>query len=267
MSARRPPPYLHTPILFVLGALLWLLPDVAAWLGHKPDEAYARIQASGVIRFATEASYPPFAGVGGDGVFYGLDIDVAREIARRTGLKAEFVNVGIDGLYDVLRVGQVEASISALPIDPARLGQWSYSRPYFDAGLVLIAHKGFGLQRAEDLPRHTIAVVFGSDGDARLRYYQRRAEGIEAAYLGSAFDALQAVDDGQADATIVDGLTARQSLAQFDGLRIATQLTSEAYAIAVWGESAELLAAINQALEEMQTDGTLDRIVEEWMNR
>jgi polar amino acid transport system substrate-binding protein len=110
-----------TVLLAVAFVALWLLPDIAAWLERKPDEAWARVQSSGVIRFATDASYHPFEGVGSDGVFYGLDIDIAREVARRIGVRAEFLNAGMDALYDMLRVGQADVSISALPADPAQL--------------------------------------------------------------------------------------------------------------------------------------------------
>ncbi|HLF28120.1 MAG TPA: ABC transporter substrate-binding protein [Anaerolineae bacterium] len=258
-------PYTHTVALFIVFAVLWLLPDVAAYLEREPDAAWARVQASGVIRFATDASYHPFEGVGSDGVFYGLDIDVAREAARRIGLGAEFVNIGIDGLYDVLRVGLADASISALPLDPARLGRWAYSRSYFEAGLVLITQEDRRLEIG-GLPGSRVAVVFGSDGDAWLREQQRRTSGIEAARFDSALAALQAVVEEQVDAAVLDAVTARQMLAQqFGDLHSAAQLTHEPYVIAVWGESVELRAALDRALEAMQADGALERIVEEWM--
>jgi ABC-type amino acid transport substrate-binding protein len=254
--------------LFALFAFLWLLPDGAAWLDRRPDEAWRRVQSTGVIRFATDASYHPFEGVGGDGIFYGLDIDIAHEVARRVGARAEFTNVGVDALYDALRVGQADASLSALPIDSARLGQWAYSQPYFDAGLVLIARLDAEPMALGDLPGRIIAVALGSDGDARLRDYQRRAAGVTAARFESAPDALQAVADGRADAAIVDGVTARRLLpARFADLRVAAQVTNEAYAVAVWGESAELLGAINRALEMMQADGTLIWIIDKWMRQ
>lgn len=266
MNSRRLIPYLHTSILFIVFALLWFLPEVAAWLDRKPDEAWLRVQSAGVLRFATDASYHPFEGVGDDGEFYGLDIDIAREVARRVGARAEFMNVGVDALYDAVRVGQADALISALPIDPARLGQWAYSRPYFDAGLVLMIRPDDEAMEVEDLPGHTIAVALGSDGDAWLRDYQRRAGGVTAARFESALDALQAVADGRADAMIVDGVTARQLLpTRFADLRVAVQVTNEPYAIAVWGESVDLLAALNRALDEMLADGMIERIVEEWI--
>jgi polar amino acid transport system substrate-binding protein len=120
----------------------------------------------------------------------------------------------------------------------------------------------------EDLPGRVVAVALGSDGDAWLRHAQQRVAGIETARFDAAADALQAVRRGRADAAIVEGLTARQMLStQFNDLSIAAQLTGEPYVIAVWGESVELLAAIDQSLAEMEADGTLEKIVEEWMHK
>ncbi len=262
--------YSRTLILLAVAFVaLWFLPGIADWLERRPDAAWARVRSSGVIRFATDASYLPFEGVGSDGIFYGLDIDIAREVARRIGARAEFVNAGIDVLYDVLRVEQADASISALPVDPARTGQWAYSRPYFDAGLVLIVQAGDEPQlEIEDLQGQTVAVALGSDGDAWLRKARRRSSAITPALFDSLQEALQAVDAGQADGAIVDGVAARQHLStRFADLRIAAQLTSEPYAIAVWGESTELLAALDGALSEMQMDGTLARILNTWMRK
>ncbi|HKZ85956.1 MAG TPA: ABC transporter substrate-binding protein [Anaerolineae bacterium] len=256
-------------LLAIAFVALWLLPDIAAWLEYEPDEAWARVRSSGVIRFATDASYHPFEGIGSDGVFYGLDIDIAREIARRIGARAEFVNAGMDALYDVLRVGQADASISALPVDPAREGRWAYSRPYFDAGLVLVAPAHSEPQlKIGDLQGRTVVVALGSDGDAWLRKRQREGAHVAALRLDSNQEALEAVIAGRADAAIVDGVAARQHLStRFADLRIVAQLTSEPYAIAVWGGSTELLAAIDNALSDMQADGTLARIVDTWMRK
>jgi len=255
-------------LLAVAFVALWLLPDIAAWLEYEPDDAWARVRSGGVIRFATDASYHPFEGVGSDGVFYGLDIDIAREIARRIGARAEFVNAGMDALYDVLRVGQADASISALPVDPARGGQWVYTRPYFDAGLVLVTRPESRLADADDLAGRVVAVALGSDGDAWLRKARRQSSAITPELFDSLQEALQAVDEGRADAAIIDGVTARQRLStRFGDLRVVAQLTSEPYAIALWGQNTELLAAIDGALSDMEADGTLARIVDDWMRK
>src|SRR5512139_1173370 len=125
--------------IMLLAVALWFLPDIVAWFNHQPDKAWARVERTGVIRFAINPTYMPFDGLGDHGDFFGIDVDIANDLARRLGKRAEFVIAGYDSLYDVLRVGQAEATISALPIDPGKLGRWAYSDPYFEAGQVMVA--------------------------------------------------------------------------------------------------------------------------------
>jgi ABC-type amino acid transport substrate-binding protein len=248
--------------LIVAFVALWLVPDVVAWLNRSEDEAWARVQQSGVIRFAIDPSYMPFDGLGSEGVFYGIDVEIAQEVARRTGARAEFVIAGQDSLYDVLAVGQAEATISALIVNSSLVGRWQYSTAYFDAGQVLI--QPIGLVQ----PASTIAVEFGSDGDAAARHLARRQAGIEVRSFSTASEALQAVNDGQMDAAIIDAVSARQLVPKaYPQLQIGDYVTHDPLAIAVWGESAQLLAAINRALAEMLQDGTTQRIIDAWLSR
>ncbi len=237
------------------------MPAVSAWLERKPDEAWARVQQSGVLRFAINPTYMPFDGLGSHGDFYGIDVDIANEIARRLGKRAEFVVTGYDSLYDVLRVSQADATISALPIDPGKIGLWAYSEPYFEAGQVLVTKPPRSPQTSEV----SLAVEYGSDADAAARSLARRRAGVEINYTSSAADALKAVDNGSTDAAIVDGVSAKQLLPAYPGLQITEQVTSDPYAIAVWGESTQLLAALNAQLATLKHDGTLQRIVDVWL--
>jgi polar amino acid transport system substrate-binding protein len=242
---------------------LLLLPDLIGLFNRPVDEAWGRVEQSGVIRFAINPTYMPFDGLGSHGDFFGLDVDIANEIARRLGKRAEFVIAGFDSLYDVLRVGQADATISALPIDPGKLGLWAYSEPYFEAGQVLVSR----LPKSGETSEVSIAVEYGSDADAAARYLARRRAGVEIKYTPSAVDALKAVANGWVDAAIVDGVSAKQLLPKYPELQIAEQVTNDPYAIAVWGESTRLREAINATLAEMKQDGTLRRIVEEWMKK
>ena len=250
-------------MLAVAAVGLWFVPEVTAWLERKPDEAWARIQKTGVIRFAINPTYMPFDGVGSHGDFFGIDVEIANEIARRLGARAEFVVAGFDSLYDVLRVSQTEATISALPIDPAKFGTWRYSEPYFEAGQVIISKPPRFLETSEV----SLAVEYGSDADAAARYLARRREGIEIKYTASAGDALKAAANGWTDAAIIDGVSAQQLLPKYPGLSISEQVTHDPYAVAMWGESDRLVVEINAALAAMQADGTLQRMVDEWMKK
>jgi polar amino acid transport system substrate-binding protein len=268
--------FVLTASIVLIGLAYWLLPEMSAWFERKSDEAWARVAQSGVIRFAINPAYMPFDGLGSHGDFFGIDVDIANDLAQRLGKRAEFVIAGYDSLYDVLRVGQAEATISALPIDPAKRGLWAYSQPYFEAGQVMVA-RAKPARSDQDMPQQnvtdqtwqvsSIAVEYGSGADAAARNLARRRAGIEIKYTSSAADALKAVDNRWADAAIVDGVSAQQLLPGFPELQITEQVTSAPYAIAVWGESTQLLEAINAKLAEMKQDGTLQRIVDEWMKR
>jgi ABC-type amino acid transport substrate-binding protein len=254
-------------ILTIILIGLWLVPDVVVRLDRKPDQAWARVQRDHILRFAIDASYMPFDGLGSHNDFYGIDVDVATEVARRIGAQAQFVSVSFDSLYDVLKVGQADATISALVIDPARLGNWQYSTSYFDAGLVLITRSDSPMQQASDLAGHALSVEYGSDSDSQARFLARRIDQIKIEFADSTVNVLQNVLNGNADTAIIDGVNAAQLLPKYATLQRAEQLTHDPYAIAVWGNSTQLLDAINSALDSMRRDGTIDRIVNEWMSR
>ena len=251
-------------IVVVAFAGLWLLPDVVTWLNRGGDEVWARVRQTGVIRFALDPSYMPFDGLGSHNDFFGIDVEVAQEIARRLGVKVDFVVTGNDSLYDAVKVGQADAVISALIVDPNRTGHWKYSNSYFDAGQVLIRRRSS--PQADRVS--SIAVEFGSDGDAAARRIARRQAGVSVRNYSTADDALQAVVDGTADAAITDHVSAMQLLAKkYPTLEITEQATNDPYAIAVWESSGDLLSKINTTLESMRSDSTLQRIIDGWLKR
>jgi ABC-type amino acid transport substrate-binding protein len=119
--------------------------------------------------------------------------------------------------------------------------------------------------RSSKTSQVSVAVELGSEGDAAARRMARRRAGINIVYVQTADDALRAVTNDQADSAIVDGTSAAQLLPKYPALTIVEQVTHDPYAIAVWGDSTQLLAAINSALDAMQRDGTMGRIINAWM--
>ena len=116
---------------------LWFVPEVTAWLERKPDEAWASVQQSGVIRFAINPTYMPFDGLGSHGDFSALTwISPTRlrgDLAR--GLSS---SLPVSIICMTFARGSGRSTISALPIDPAKFGTWRYSEPYFEAGQAMV---------------------------------------------------------------------------------------------------------------------------------
>ena len=248
---------------------------LAACGSPKTDEVWQRIQTQGVWRVGMEPTWVPFEYVDGTGLLTGFDVELARELSRRLGLEAQFVaNLGFDGLYDALTAGQADAVISAVVVDDSRRADFAFSRPYFEAGQVLVVgpHSA-GIETPEDLRGRVLAVELGSDGDALARRWRSRWSDLDLLHTDSTDAALAAVADGQADAAITDRATALLALKTAHGvgvgmgeLRISGKpVTAEQVVIVVRRESRDLLRALNAALADMQRDGTLQALERQWL--
>lgn len=232
---------------------------------RREDKTWAHVRQSGVVRFGMDASYPPFDGLTSSGEFVGLDVDLARDLAQRLGLRAEFVPVGSDGLYDALTARRCDAVISALVPDPGRM-QVFYTAPYFDEGLVFVVPAQSTL-KPNDLKGRTLAVERGSDGDARAQWLARRTEDLHLAARDTPGEVMQLVESGQADAALTDTVTARQYVAAHPALRIGPRQMSSPYVIAVSANAPDLGRALDAALAQAKADGALERILARWLDQ
>ncbi len=254
--------------VLVIGALgfgIWKL----GFSRPRDDIAWQRIRERGVWTVATDASYPPFAAVDRDGSLFGFDIDLAEEIGRRLGVKTEFENIAYDALISTLTSGRDDAVISAFVPQPARQREAAYTRPYFVGGVVAVMRREGGEPFANDprawMTEKVLAVEYGAGGDALARQWARRVTGIQILPKPTSAEALQAVEDQNADAALVDAISAYDFLRGRPALTLAgPPLTPEPYVIAVSANSRELLRVLEQTLAEMEADGTLTELKVKW---
>jgi ABC-type amino acid transport substrate-binding protein len=222
----------------------------------------------GVLRVGIDASYPPFGVAAGDGTLSGLDVDLARAVAEAMGVELRFINMGYDGLYDSLRADQADALFSALRVDPLRTNDARYTSSYFDAGQVLVRAPDTGIDEMADLDGLILAVEFGAEGDLEARRWQRRLHSLAIIPHESAAQALDTVQAGNANAALVDAISARLWLREHAGspLGMAPQyVTGDPYAVAVQPGNPRLWQAIEAALGALRNSGALDEIINRWL--
>ena len=233
------------------------------------DTVWTRVNETGVLRVGMDASFPPFEAVAPDGSLVGFDVALVRELGRRLELEPQFVaNLPYDGLYDALTAGRVDIVVSALVVNPALTADYAYSTPYFDAGPVLVVpQEEQGIHAMADLAGHRLAVALGTQSDQEARRWARRLERLMVVQHETAADALRAVEQGQADAALVDHVSALQGIAAGAPLAITGKpVVSVAYAAAVRHDSRQLLHAINETLETMEHEGMMERLVAEFLS-
>lgn len=232
--------------------------------GQGLDPVWAGVQQRRTLRVAVDLGFYPFTWME-DGQPVGYDIDLARAIASRLGVRVEFVPSSLDSIYDDLAARRADVAISALPYAPELGWRARFSQFYFDAGQMLVVRSDSPIASEADLAGRVVGVALGSDADTLAR--RRLAEGATFA-LRSDYDApdeaLAALQRGEVDAVIVDHPAALIAIARAPELRVAQALTFEPYVIAVAPEAYRLHEAVNQALDALSAEGFFEELRRRW---
>lgn len=245
-------------ITLVVGVLL-------RWIDRYSPPTLAELFPAGEIRIAVDGSYPPFAVATADDL-YGLDIDLGDEIGRRVGMPVRFINMGYDGLYDSLQTGQTDLIISALLVDQFRMGDVLYTDAYFNAGLMLISQASNPLLWIDQLAGRTLAYEFGSLADIEARLWSRRIGPFEHRPYELPEYALDSVRLGEVDSALVDAVTGRLYLREYqDWAAHEVYVSYKPLAIATRIDRLFVWELVNETLKGMEEDGTLATLIARWL--
>lgn len=116
----------------------------------------------------------------------------------------------------------------------------------------------------DDLAGAKIGVQLGTTGDLYASDYEEKGSTIERYNKGA--DAVLALSQDKIDCVIIDSEPAKAFVAANEGLKILDEpFAEEEYAICVGKNNPELRDNINKALEELRKDGTVDKIIKNYI--
>ncbi len=118
-------------ILLTLLMVAVLALSLAACGPKQPASHLEAIKAAGVIKVGTSADYPPFEYVDASGNKAGFDIDLMEEIAKRMGVKVEWVDMPFDSLIAAVQEGKIDMSISAFNYTEERDQTVDFTEAYY----------------------------------------------------------------------------------------------------------------------------------------
>lgn len=243
-------------VLLLLLAALVLPP----WLD---DDVRRRIAATGTLRVGLDPAYPPFENTV-QGELAGYDVDLARALGARLGLEVVFVPMAYDGLYDALISGQVDVILSSYPYSAELCGRERCTRPYFQAGQVLVVRAGSPIGGPADLAGRTVGVEWGGPGDVLVRPWAASGQiGRRAAFMGPQ-ECLDALAAGEVDAVVVDRISALTA----GGPALVVlepPLHDEAFVAVVAARAAWLHRRLDRALGRLQAEGLLEELEARWV--
>lgn len=231
----------------------------------------AEIKAAGVLRAATDGTYPPNEFVGDDGkTLVGFDIELANAVASKLGIRVEFANAKFDSILTGITGGRYDVAFSSFTDNKDRQSKVDFV-DYFSAGTSILVKKGNPehISRLEDLCGKTVALESGTVQVTIAQAAKCPAgKPITVTQLPDDATARLQVTTGRASADMNDfpvaEYTARTSGGGKDFEVVGTQYETAPYGIAVSKAVPGLRDAILAAMKALVADGTYARILAKW---
>ena len=217
---------------------------------------------AGKLTMATNAAFPPYEMTTDAGEFEGIDIETAQAIADKLGLELQIDDMDFDAALLSVQQGKADIVMAGVTVTDERKAVMDFSDSYATGIQSIIVPNGSDIASPDDLAGKKIGTQRGTTG--YIYCSDDFGDDAVVAY-DSGLTAVQALNNGQVDAVVIDNAPAKEYVAANPGLKVLdTSYAEEDYAIGLAKGSA-LEDAINAALEELKSDGTLQSIVDKYI--
>ena len=110
-------------------------------LNSASANSYEQIKKDGVIRIATEGVYSPFSFHNEKDELMGYDVEIARAVAKKLGVKPKFIEASWDAMLAAFDAGKADVVFNQVSITDERKKKYDYSVPYMLSYSAIVVHK------------------------------------------------------------------------------------------------------------------------------
>ena len=219
---------------------------------------------AGKLTMATNATFPPYEMTTDSGDIEGIDVDTAKAIAEKLGLELQVDDMEFDAALLSVQQGKADIAMAGITVTDERKAVMAFSDSYATGIQSIIVPEGSDIASPDDLAGKKIGTQRGTTG--YIYCTDDFGEDSVVAY-DNGLTAVQALNNGQVDAVVIDNAPAKEYVAANPGLKVLeTSYAEEDYAIGMNKDNTALLDAVNAALEELKADGTLQSIVDKYIS-
>lgn len=225
----------------------------------------ADIKAAGVVKVATFDANPPFGSIDAKTHdIVGYDVDFAKALAKKLGVKLELVATNPANRIPLLQSGKADLIVADITITPERAQVIDFSTPYFVTGQQFLV-PAKSADKLDAYSKARIGAVKGTTGEQALhqRFPQSRVLSYDDIPL-----ALTALRNGNVqaitqDSTILAGLLA-QAPDKADFKILPDLLSKEEIGVGVKKGETALLKVVNDELVNLEKTGDAAKIYDVW---
>jgi len=213
----------------------------------------------GTLKVATEGTFSPFSYYNDKNELVGYDVDVARAVAEKLGLKIEFLTAPWDAMLAAFDAGKADAVFNQVSITDERKKKYEYSVPYTVVYGAIIVHKDNNdIKSFEDLKGKKNADSATSNWAQVAKKY-----GAQNVTVDSFAKSMELLIARRVDTVVRDNTVFYDFLKQRPDapIKIAAKLKDVDYSAAIVQKgNKELADQINKALNELKAEGKLKEI-------
>ncbi|MDB5513067.1 MAG: transporter substrate-binding protein [Enterovirga sp.] len=241
---------------------------LAVGLSARPAAAQTvdEIKKKGVLNVGMLVDFPPFGITSLDGKPDGFDADIAKELAKSLGVRANIVPVTGPNRIPYLLTGQVDVLVASLAVTPERAKQVAFSDPYAGIRIVVYGKVGAAVKEPADLKKFAVGVARASTQDVSLSAIA--PEGTNIRRFDDDASAVQALLSGQVDvigaATPVVGEI--EKIAPKGAFDTKITLREQVHGIALRPGQDDLMKAVNAFVAQQAASGALNTTFRKWLN-
>ncbi|MGX6445373.1 amino acid ABC transporter substrate-binding protein [Neobacillus sp. K501] len=229
----------------------------------EKQDLLAKIKDDGKILIGTEGTYAPFTFHDESGNLTGFDVEIAKEIAKRLGVEAEFKETQWDSMFAGLDAKRFDMIANQVGIREDRQEKYDFSDPYITSAAVLIAHKDNDKVKSfEDIKGLNSAQSLTSNYGDMAKKFGANLVGVEGFT-----QSVELLASKRVDVTINDRISYLDFMKQKPDAPIKVVATSDDASVSGFmfrKNNDTLVKEVNKALTEMIEDGTYTKISEKW---
>lgn len=247
--------------------LLGLLAGCTA--ADKESDNELNLVESGKLIMATNAAFPPYEYLEGNKIV-GIDAEIAEAIAKKLGLELVIDDMEFDSIVEAVKGGKADIGLAGMTVTDERKEAVNFTTSYATGVQVIIVTEDSTITCADDLfaegAFHTIGVQRNTTGDLYTTWDLEEKDMATINRYSKGAEAVQALITGKVNCVVIDNEPAKAFVAANEGLKILdTEYITEQYAAITNKNNAALHEAVNDALEELIADGTVQSIIDKYI--